>query len=213
MIDGVVECGLRLVPLAPIAWTGVEPIPTDHSAEFAIAWHAEGVYFFVHVATPTVRPADALEGSYCGDGVEVYLDADGVFAASPAYDQPGTRQFVVAAPLGATSSRAFGYVSTGAAEEWTAGRAIAVRTGDGYVVEAFVKQEDLLLPPGTFGASGVVGINVAINVAAAVDAPSVCGRRLGQYFLRSAPIDGLCSGLPFCDVRAFCTPTLAPPGS
>jgi len=213
VIDGVVECGLRLVPLVPVAWTSGEPIPSEHSAEHAIAWHPDGVYFFVHVATPTLRPPDATGESYCGDGVEVYFDADGLFAAAPAYDDPGTRQFVIPAPIGATSTRAVGYTSTGASAEWTAGRAIAMRTDDGYVVEAFLEHEDMFLPPGTFSASGVVGIDVSINVASAVDAPGACGRRLGQYFLRSTTLTGSpCGGLPFCDVRAFCTPTLAPPG-
>jgi len=213
VIDGVVECGLRLVSLVPVGWTASEPIPSGHNAEFAIAWHADGVYFFVHVATPTLRPPDATDPSYCGDGVEVYLDADGMFTAPPGYDEPGTRQLIVPAPIGATSTRAHGYVSAGGEAEWAAGRAIAMRTDDGYVVEAFVKREDVFLSPGTFSASGDVGIDVSVNVATTVDGPGVCGRRLGQYFLQSATsMGGACGGLPFCDVRAFCTPTLAPPG-
>ncbi len=68
---------------------------------------------------------------------------------------------------------------------WAAGRAIAVRTGDGYVVEAFVKREDVFLAPGAFVSTSDVGIDVSVNVAAPVDAAGTCGRRLGQYFLNA----------------------------
>lgn len=217
VIDGIVECGLALEPLVPQGWTVVEPVPSTHRAEFVVAWHPDGVYFFVHVITPTVRPAAALSDVYCGDGVEVYLDADGVFAAPPAYDVPGTRQFVIPAPSGASSSRAVGYVDGHSEAAWMAGRAIAVRTADGYAVEAFVRREDVFLAGGALASGDAVGIDVAVNVAGAVDRWGVCGRRLGQYFLHAAntttPPAAPCDGLPYCDVRGFCAPTLWPPGS
>ncbi len=205
-----------MLPLVPRAWTNTTPIPTEHSAELAIAWHPDGVYFFVHVVSPTVRPPGATDATYCGDGVEVYLDADGIFGAPPAYDSPGTRQFIIPAPTAASSTRASAHVDATTGVEWATGRAIAVRTGDGYVVEAFVKREDVFLTPGAFVSTSDVGIDVSVNVAASVDAAGTCGRRLGQYFLnatnRSEPPAGRCDGLPFCDVTAFCTPMLIPAG-
>ena len=217
VIDGIVECGLALEPFVPQGWTVVEPIPTGHRAELVVAWHPDGVYFFVHVITPTVRPPWSFSQEFCGDGVEVYLDADGVFAAPPAYDAPGTRQLVIPAPSGASSSHAVGYVDGRARAAWDAGRVIAVRTVDGYAVEAFVRRDDVFLTSGLLASGDLVGIDVAVNVAGAVDRFTLCGRRLGQYFLHAAnattPPAAPCDGLPYCDVGSFCAPTLLPPGS
>lgn len=216
VIDGIVECGLTLSPITPQGWTSTDAIPSAHSAEQVIAWHPDGIYFFVHVVSPALRPPGASDPSYCGDGVEVYVDADGTLAAPPAYDSPGTRQFIIPAPEGETSTRAVGYVLTTDERDWAAGRAIAVRTADGYVVEAFVRPDDLFLPSGTLSSGANVGIDISVNVAATVDAPGVCGRRLGQYFLHatnaSEPPAGGCDGLPFCDSSAFCLPQLSPAG-
>jgi hypothetical protein len=214
VIDGIVECGLPLVPIAPEGWTGTTPIAATHRAELAVAWHKDGVYFFVHVVTPTVRPPGPADLSWCGDGVEVFFDSDGAFGMPPEYDSPGTRQLIIPSPEGATSTRAVGFVLAVRQDEWAEGRALAVRVADGFVVEAFVKLEDVFLPPGMLMAGRNVGVNVSVNVASPTDGAGACGRRAGQYYLRATnvfnPPAGPCDGLPFCDVSAFCSAQLAP---
>jgi hypothetical protein len=207
LIDGRLECGLVVAPLVPLAWTGDDPIPAAHRTELAIAWHPDGIYFFVHVVTSVLRPPDATDPVYCGDGVDLYLDADALFTAAPRYDAPGTRQFIISAPIGTTSTRAVTYMDSRDDGVWDVGRAVAVRTADGYVVEAFVTQEDLRLPPGAFLDDATVAIDVSLNVAGAVDAPIECGRRLGEYHLSIAPLPAGCV-VPYCSVLAFCTPKL-----
>src|SRR5688572_20183599 len=47
---------------------------------------------------PERNPADPNDHVWRGDGVEIYIDHDAVFAEPSTYDNPGTFQFIAGAP-------------------------------------------------------------------------------------------------------------------
>jgi hypothetical protein len=212
VIDGKIDCTLPLRDLAPIAWTG-GAVPPDATAQYAVAWRPEGLYFFVQVHDPSLVPASPTGFTYQGDAVELFMDSDGVFAAPPAYDNPGARQFIVAAPPAAQSSVAWAQVwfNTTAYSTWTSTQFGAYGLADGYAVEAFVTGPDLGLGALALAAGGRVGMDLSIDVSYPSDqGPDAggSGNRLGQYFLQVASPDAG-GGLPPFDPRAFCVPALA----
>jgi hypothetical protein len=216
VIDGELDCGVALRALSPVAWTG-GATPPDATAEYAVAWRPNGVYFFVHVRDPSLVPAEPLAQAWEGDSVELYVDDDGTYAAPPNYDNPGSRQLVVVAPPTATSSLAraevWAFGNGGAFSEWISPNFRAYGTTDGYVVEAFVTGPDLGLSSLALAASGHVGVDLSVGVSyPASKGPDAGtpGNRVGQYFLRVGALDGGATPLPPFDVRAFCRPTLAP---
>jgi hypothetical protein len=214
VIDGMPDCAIALQTLTPVDWTGGAS-PPDATAEYAVAWRADGLYFFVRVHDPSLVPAEPSEFSYAGDGVELFMDSDGVYAAPPAYDTPGTKQFTIAAPGDAQSSVARAqvwYPGTPGPPAWTSSAFRAFGTPDGYVVEAFVSAGDLGLSNLTLAAGGTVGMDLSIDVSYPTDqGPDAggAGNRLGQYFLHIADADAG-GGLPPFDPRAFCVPILDP---
>ena len=152
---------------------------------------------------------------YCGDAVELYVDHDGTTDASGNYADPGTRQFIVAAPSGSSPGtiEAFEFtegINNGA---WETTDRRTLRRADGYQVEAFVTARDLDLTAWSPGTR--VGLDVAIDVAAPAGTAGLrCGVLRGQYFLRLGPTAGSgCDGEPWCDVRALRTPALVVPGA
>ncbi|MCC7537844.1 MAG: hypothetical protein IT379_16590 [Deltaproteobacteria bacterium] len=213
VIDGILECGLALSTLEPAGWTASDPIPAGTVARFAYAWRPDGIYAFVDVDDPRRTPAETRDEVWCGAGAEIHIDADGTYAAAPFYDDPGTRQFIATAPTDDTSPSMRGTVywtddGTHVVGPWSRGFVVVPRPG-GYSLEAFVAAADLALATWTLAPGGRVGIDLAINVAAERGEPSDCGHRLGQFFLKvHDETDSWCEGLPHCDVRAFCNPTL-----
>ena len=210
VIDGVPEPGLRWQALVPVDWTGAQPLPADLSARFAVAWRPSGLYVVVDVTDGSRVPAPSGSGEYCGDGVEIYADDDGTFASPPAYDVPGTRQAIAAAPGDDVTPVSRGSLWTTMANRapWTSGFVAAPRPG-GYVVEALIEASVLGLPSWTLAAGRRVGLDLSINVSLPGMQPGGdCGYRLGQYFLRVQTTATTCRGRPFCDVRAFCRPVL-----
>jgi hypothetical protein len=218
-IDGELECGVALQPFVPVGWTVAPAIPADHSAQIAAAWRPAGLYLYLDVNDSSRLPAVPTDSSWCGDGVEIYADADATYAAAPAYDSPGTAQMLARAPADDTT------VETGTGERyrtqgligvWTSTRYAAFPKPGGYVFEAFIDAADLDLPAWSLSAGNAIGFNVSINVSSTAEpAPAGesndCGRRMGQYFLHigSPP----CSGAqcyPFLNVEAFCAPVLRP---
>jgi hypothetical protein len=179
-------------------------MPIDATAEFAIAWRPDGIYFFLSVTDPTLVPAAATDDNWKGDGVELYVDSDGTFGAPPNYDDPGTRQIVIGVP--APTSRTSVWLKQGYLSEWTGGKFVsAVRPG-GYVVEAFVTAQDLGLATWSLAKGDHVGIDLGINVSfRTATQTGSAGHRLGQYFLRASWAGNL---FPYFNVNAFCTPTL-----
>jgi hypothetical protein len=214
VIDGKVDCGLPLLDVVPVGWGGVSP--PDATAQYAVAWRPEGLYFFVRMHDPSLVPAEPSESSWQGDAVELYMDSDGKYAAPPAYDNPGTRQITVAAPPSAQSSVAraqLWYTGSVTGAVWTSTQFRAYGLADGYVVEAFVTGQDLGFASSLALAAGAeVGMDLAFDVSFPTDqGPDAggFGNRLGEYYLRVAAPDAG-GGIPPFDPRAFCVPTLGP---
>ena len=216
IIDGVLEPNLaRLRWLDPSTAT----LPPGMRVDVALAYRPNGVYFYLAVEDPTLNPAplDALD--YCGDGVELYVDDDGLIQAPPAYDSPGTMQFIVAGPENAAtpSRRGQRFVFPNSASgdstdlgDWTSDDFIAVATAGGYAVEAFVVASDLDLDAWTLAPGGKIGWNLSFNVGGP-QAPGIdaCTTRNQQFHFRLAN-SGACTP-PYCNASALCTPTLAAP--
>jgi hypothetical protein len=204
-IDGLPECGLPLYTLDPLGFEADGAAP-DAVTAYAVAWRPDGLYFFVRVTDPTAVPPDPGAPASFGDGIEIYVDGDGAFTASPDYDDPGTRRFVVAAPSGAVAPEARGEVWSGSrriAASWTSTLFRAYPKSFGYVVEAFVRAVDLGLPRLDYAARSSVAWDLSVNVSYPVPSTTgSSGHRLGHYVLHGAPPD------PEADVRAFCRATL-----
>jgi hypothetical protein len=223
VIDGVLDCGPALVAAPPVDWIGPSPLPAfpaGNSAEVAMAWRPDGLYMYVAVTTPAAFPAAPTDPSFYGAGVELFVDDDGRYASPPAYDNPGTIQLVVPAPVDSatTSHRAEGYRNAADQGPWTSTQFGAFPTRAGFVFEGFVAAADLGLASWTLAAGKTVGLDIAIDVSfttAAMTGPQ--GHRVGQYFFRvitsSADAgdasDAAVFGLPYGDPRSFCTPALA----
>jgi len=211
VIDGVLDCGPRLLPIVPAGWTGPGVVPAGNAASVAAAWRPDGLYVYVEVTCPELIVAGPGEYAWEGNGVELYVDNDGVFSNSPLYDDGGTtEQLVTEAPDSSTSNSTTGEVWRNAAYvgPWTSTHFELYGTETGYVLEAFVVASDLDLTTWSLASGGMVGFNLAINVAFA--SPTTTGNdghRLGQFFMYVGPPP---DGPPFEDVRSFCTPVLGP---
>lgn len=211
VIDGVVDCDLPLRTVTPVGWSGTDPIPAGISARYAIGWRPEGLYVFVEVTDATREPAGAMDDSFCGDAVELYVDSDAMYRAPPEYDDPGSRQFVVVAPANDTtpSTRGVVYRYPLMVGPWASTRFGAYPRAGGYTVEAIIGPTDLGMP--TAGWTPAAGQRLGFDLAVNVGGPrgkAWCSARLGQYFLHLAPSPVRCDGRPYCDVLAFCTPQL-----
>jgi hypothetical protein len=214
VIDGELDCGVLLRTLVPVGWNNLTvPLPADSGADYAVAYRPEGLYFYFAVRDGTRVPAKLVDEVWRGDGLELYVDADGTFAQSPKFDNPGTRQIQVAAPVDASTPSLRGELFTwgfaGTREPWTS-HFVSVPTATGYAVEAFVTAAELQIPSWTLTEGERVGLNLGVNVSDPTDTTYEAsdGYRLGQYFLRLASTDAALP--PFFDVDAFCLPTLAP---
>jgi hypothetical protein len=215
VIDGAVDGDLALIDLPPVAWLGAgSGVPAGQSARYAAAWRPDGLYVFVDVADTSRVVGDEL--AWCGDAVEVYVDADGAFPRAPSYDDPGTAQLILAAPpAGASSDRRGEKWCTGCAGRYPASvdgeRFVSVATARGYAVEVLVTAAELGMA--SWSPADRVGFDLAIDVSTDSDTGLPCqvdgayGSRLGQYFLR---VDGASPTYPFATSRAFCTPATAP---
>lgn len=213
VLDGVLEPGLVLAQLTPAGWTsGLSPVPAQPAnvtAAFAFAWRPDGIYALIEVHDPDRYPSPMAGSPFCGDGIELDVDGDGMFAAPPSYDRPGTRQFVASAPPDAVSTINSGYAfeMTTPVGAWSSGF-VEVPTPDGYRLEAMIGAAELGVPVNLAG-GGRIGIDVAINVSVPDGVSRPAGNcmpnlRLGQYSWHvTTPVDW-----PFHNVLAFCTPAL-----
>lgn len=210
-IDGELDCGVALRPNPAAHWLGGarQDPPSDHRSEVAVGWRPDGIYVYVRVYEPELDPARSDDAVFDGDAVEIYVDDDGRFGSAPAYDGEGTRQFVAAAPEASATSR-WGRVYRDMVDigSWDVDSFVAVSTGDGYAVEAFVRMDQLGRPDRLLGAGERVGFDLGVNISRDSNRQGNRGDDyLGQYFLRVAS-----SGAPwpFENVSAFCTPELLP---
>jgi hypothetical protein len=137
--------------------------------------------------------------------------------APPAYDAPGTMQFIVAAPVDAATpahrGQRFTFPNVPSGDsidlgDWTSDDFIAAPTPRGYAVEAFLMASDLDLDAWTLAPGGKIGWNISFNVGGP-QAPGIdaCTTRNQQFHLRLAS-SGACTP-PYCNASALCTPTLA----
>lgn len=213
-IDGVLDCGPSLVELPVVGWTGSTPLPSDQRARYAAAWRPNGLYFYVEVDDPQRFPAARNRSPWCGDGIEIYADADGVYPSADGYDDPGTIQLLAAAPANnANAARAaderYRAPNQTAAGAWNGMHLMVPRDG-GFALEAFVSASDLDLDSWGLQAGAHVGFDLAINVSTDVnDNRANCEQRLGQYFLRV--VGDACTAescAPYTNANAFCTSTL-----
>ena len=214
VIDGQLEPGLSLYTWLDETTSGTR---SGVSVNVSLAYRPDGVYFFVTVVDPTRDPAPADALTYCGDGVELYIDDDGKFDNPPGYDRPGTMQLIVAAPSNETSATRRGqrFVSPGSGDgidlgAWTSNRFIAVPTPSGYTVEALVVGSDLDLGSWALAASAEIGWNLSLNIGGPQE-PGIdaCTTRSQQVHFRLAT-SGTCTA-PFCNATAFCVTSLQPP--
>jgi hypothetical protein len=210
-IDGVLDCGVPLWSMPVLGWGGPGVLPQAVRAQLAAAWRADGLYLFVHItgAGPTRYPAPSGAHSYCGDAVELFVDDDGQYDVPTQYDDPGTIQLVAAAPSNSVTTESVGEMWRGASfvAPWT-GRYVAVRTGDGFDVEAFVVATDLGLSSWSLAQGSHVGLDVAVDLGDPTMPATSCPR-LGQFMMQIPdPEAGGCNRAA-CNTSAFCNPTLA----
>lgn len=208
VIDGTLDCGPPLLSIAPQAWNGTVAMPVDHVAKLALATRNDGLYVYVEVHGTARLPHPSGSSIYCGDAVELYIDADATFDAAGAYDKPGTMQFIVAAPTAAGAGvDAMRYVQGADHSAWLSTQVQTAVLSDGYAIEAFITAADLDL--GSWTPSSKLGFDLAIDVSAPSGTTGLkCGLQLGQYFMRVADMAGSCNHEPWCNTLALCAPAL-----
>jgi hypothetical protein len=212
VIDGTLECGLQLSPMQPLGWKGPNP-PPNKRASYAAAWAHEGLYAYVEVHGQPIARHPEAEPTFCGDAVELYVDADAEGDDAGTYDAMGTMQFVVAAPTDAAAPDAWRFIQGNPQGAWISKSLRVSALPDGYSVEAFITAADLGL--WQWNPTQQLGFSIVIDVAgdAGADTPtrSGCTKATGQFFLRLGDPHGNCPGEPWCDARAFCDAALLQP--
>jgi hypothetical protein len=215
VVDGVLEPGVVLRALPKDNWLGFGTAPPGHDATYGFGYRPDGFYLFIAVVDDNRVPAPTTEHEFCGDAVEVYLDADGLFPMAPKYDVPGTMQFVIAAPVddATPSTRASRWNNVSQLQgPWTSAEFGTFPTTTGYTFEAVFRAADLDLTDWTLTPGNQVGLSVAIDVALQADDPNArCGHGIGQYFNRlDLTSTEPCGTGAFCTTNAFCVAPLQP---
>ena len=218
VIDGIIEDGLELAYVTPVAWQlETEPIPDGNEMYYAIAWYNTGVYFFIDVIDPNRNPPALGSFLYMGDSVEIYVDHDGVYnTALPDYDDPGTREFIISAPYNDTTPSTRGVIRSplGDVESYsniTGDQWISTPTATGYVIEIFVIAENLNLATLDFIAGDTISFDLSHNVSVAPGETGLDGNRLSQYYLKIRdPAEGDNNDYPWRNQAVFCPATLMP---
>lgn len=221
VIDGMLDGNLPLEDLPKSAWRipadnppEFSSLPTDVSLRFMAAWFDAGLYFYAEIVDPDRYPAVASADEWQGDGVDIYVDHDAVFASPGFYDDPGTRSLTVAAPVDdtTTSTRAGIFMPFIVVGKWNSGEAMAVPTTDGYRVEAMVTAATLGLSSWSLAPGSAVAFDLAHGVSFPSGETGSEGRRLGHYFLKAAASgNGDLAGYPFYDSSVYCVPVLEGP--
>jgi hypothetical protein len=207
-IDGSLECGLVSSPMQPLGWNGLSPSP-EKRASYAAAWHRDGLYVYVEVHGALTVPHPSGQPIFCGDAVELFVDADAESDDAGTYDATGTMQFVIAAPSGGQPMDAWRFIQGNSQGAWIAKALQVSALSDGYSVEAFVTAADLGL--WQWNPSQQLGFSLAIDVTDPAASRSGCETKTGQFFLRLGDPRGSCPGEPWCDAKAFCDPELLSP--
>jgi hypothetical protein len=187
-------------------------VPRGHATRYAAAWFDDGVYLYLEVTDPHRNPADPGDQLWMGDGVELFVDADAIFAPAGSYDNPGAIQIIIAAPSDddTNSSRATRQRPDGVITTWRSSAWVAAPTAGGYVVETMIRAADLDLPSWTLAAGQTIGIDLSHDVSLPVGQTGSEGNRLGQYFLQVGPAPITSQDYPFNNSGVFCEPELLP---
>lgn len=211
-IDGVLEPGLLLETSPQLGWiTPDRPIPSGHDARFAIAALADGLYVFAEVRNPVRVVAAPKEDVYCGDAIELFVDADGVFPGTetlPNYEED-TVQLIIAAPETEVdpSARATRFRPPMKLDAWT-GNFLMQPVPGGYVFEALITASDIGIASWSLAPGQHLGFDLGINISyddGTTEEGALCPKRMGQYFLNidSSQAFGA-DQLPYRNVQAFC---------
>ncbi|HKP60743.1 MAG TPA: hypothetical protein VJV78_28640 [Polyangiales bacterium] len=204
LIDGQLECGLRLSPMVALNWHGSLE-PPGKTASYAAAWRNDGLYLYVEVHGDAIVPHPAEQPIFCGDAIELYVDADARNDDAGSYDATGTMQFVIAAPGGEGAAIETAKFIQGVKQgPWISKALRTTRLPDGYSVEAFIGAADIGLWEWT--PSARVGFSVSVDVSGPRDivVANGCNSRAGQYLLRVGEPRAQCPGEPWCDANLFC---------
>jgi hypothetical protein len=213
VFDGALECGLRLTPLPPVSWKGLGDAAPNKTASYAAAWQPDGLYVYVEVHGSSLAAHPVEEPVFCGDAIEIYVDADAQTDDAGTYDAMGTMQFVIAAPRDpAAAPDAWRFIQGKTQGTWITKSLRVSALPDGYSVEASIGASDLGL--WQWNPKGELGFSVVVDVAS--DGPRTptsagCTAVSGQYFLRLGESHGNCPGEPWCDASAFCRAALLQP--
>ena len=184
--------------------------PPERTVRYAAAFGDEGLYLYVAVQGLPTTPHAPDQPLFCGDAVELFVDADGVLDPQGSYESTGTMQFVVAAPGAMGVGMEAGKFMQGKPfGPWVSNALKVLSTQDGYAVEALISAADLGL--WSWQPMRQLGFDLAVDFAAA-GAPldPICSSARSQRFLKLASEAPPCAGQPWCDTRAFCVPQLAP---
>ena len=215
-LDGVLDCGPSLIELPASGWNSTRALPSDNHARYAAAWRPDGLYVYVEVDDMLLLPALASDvDPWCGDGVELYVDADGRYGSPPGYDYPGTIQLLATSPARSANSALavdarYHTRSQLRVGDWAASRHVMVPRANGYALEAFVAAAELDLSSWRLASGGTIGMDIAINVSVTDETQKVgCGHNLGQYYLRVSRLPCTSDSCrPYSNVASFCTPVL-----
>ncbi|MCB9636653.1 MAG: hypothetical protein H6721_31470 [Sandaracinus sp.] len=212
LLDGVADCVGEGASLPAELWNDVDPFPPGVDSVLRAAWHPDGLYLFLEVTDPTVRPSTTSGAPWCGDALHAFVDDDGVFPGDASYDDPGTAQLIVTAPSADGTFEGTRWDPSSARGAWPSSDFVAVRTASGWAVEVFLPRERL----GRY-VPWAVGERLAWNVFVSLsgDATSstedpVCrGARLGDYGMFDVrEADRRLT--PHASTRAFCSAALEP---
>jgi hypothetical protein len=210
-LDGVLECGVPLQRFSAADYYATNgPLPPGAAASFGVAWRPDGLYVYAQLEGAYDDPAAPMEGAYCGDSLEIFVDHDGVRSAT--YDMNGTRQLVIAAPPRGEAMGTLAQIFRDRmlVSSWPMTQWVSVRAGSLVRFEAFVIARDLGLSAWTPTASQSIGFDVSVTLGTGqMSDAGLCHHLLGHFILRLAAGDGGCSQ-PSCSPLAFCAPTLAP---
>lgn len=204
VLDGAPECALVLHTLAQ----GERAAPAARAVRYAAAFTDTGLYLYVAVSGLPVQPHAADQPLFCGDAVELFVDADGVLDAHGAYESSGTMQFVVGAPVAGGGIEAGKFMQGKPFGPWVSKGLWAAATPDGYAVEALISASDLGM--WDWQPTGQLGFDLAVDFAGSgASVESVCATARTQLLLKVANEAPPCAGQPWCDTRSFCVPRLA----
>ena len=215
VLDGELETGMYLEAGTFVGWIGdSDAAPAGNSLSFSAGWYDTGLYFYIDVTDPERNPADPSDDVWRGDGVEVYIDHDAVFAEPSSYDNPGTFQFIAGAPASDSdpSTRVDIYAVSELQGAWSPTSWVSLPTRAGYRVEAFITAADLGLSSWSLTPGTTVGFDIGHNVSYPLGQTGGQANRAGQRFLNVAdPLTGDVADYPFANSGVFCSAELRAP--